>query len=116
MFAEMKNTRTSELHLWSDESTGLQAVIAINDTTRGAALGGCRLFSYTSTDDAIQDAIRLARGMSYKAALAGVEQGGGKAVIMAPREIYDREALFKRHLSLGNVVGNVKESGLGLFH
>lgn len=95
MFAEMKNTRTSELHLWSDESTGLQAVIAINDTTRGAALGGCRLFSYTSTNDAIQDAIRLARGMSYKAALIGVEQGGGKAVIMAPCEICDREALFK---------------------
>ncbi|MTI13573.1 Glu/Leu/Phe/Val dehydrogenase family protein [Sansalvadorimonas verongulae] len=95
MFAEMKNTRTSELHLWADEATGLQAVIAINSTTRGAALGGCRLFSYKSTDDAIHDAIRLARGMSYKAALAGVEQGGGKAVIMAPREIHDREALFK---------------------
>ncbi|WP_281646458.1 Glu/Leu/Phe/Val dehydrogenase dimerization domain-containing protein [Parendozoicomonas sp. Alg238-R29] len=95
MFAEMKNTRTSELHLWSDEDTGLQAVIAIHDANRGPALGGCRLFSYKSSDDAIRDAIRLAQGMSYKAALAGVEQGGGKAVIMAPREIHNREALFK---------------------
>ena len=95
MFAEMKHTRTSELHLWSDEKTGLQAIVAIHDTRRGPALGGCRFYSYKNTGDALQDAIRLAQGMSYKAALAGLEQGGGKAVIIAPREIHDRDALFQ---------------------
>ena len=73
----------------------MQAVIAIHDTSRGPALGGCRFYAYKNTDDGIQDAIRLAQGMSYKAALAGVEQGGGKAVIIAPREVPNREELFR---------------------
>ncbi len=95
MFPEMKDTRTCELHLWSDEQTGLQAVVAIHDTRRGPALGGCRFHTYISTDAAIEDAVRLARGMSYKAALAGLAQGGGKAVMIVPRELKDRTALFQ---------------------
>ena len=64
-------------------------------------LGGCRFLPYETSDAAIQDAIKLAHGMSYKAALAGIEQGGGKAVIMAPREVENREELF---LSFGRFV------------
>ncbi len=94
MFTEMKKSRTTELHFKSDPETGLQAIIALHNTSRGPALGGCRFFTYTDTDEAIHDAIRLAKGMSYKAALAGIEQGGGKAVIVAPKELQDREALF----------------------
>ena len=104
MFQDMSSTRTSDLHLWSDAKTGLQAVIAIHNTTRGPALGGCRFHAYQNSNSAIQDAIRLARGMSYKAALAGIEQGGGKAVIMAPRELQNREELF---LAFGQFVDSL---------
>src|SRR5579875_3755637 len=65
-----------------DEAAGLRAIIAIHDTTLGPALGGCRMWTYASEDDAILDALRLARGMTYKAAAAGLNLGGGKTVIM----------------------------------
>ena len=95
MFSKMKESRTGELHFRCDEKTGLQAIIAIHDTSRGPALGGCRFIPYQDSSTAIQDAIRLAQGMSYKAALAGVDQGGGKAVIMAPGDGCNRAEIFK---------------------
>lgn len=64
-----------------DAASGLKAVIAIHDTSLGAALGGCRMQPYATLDDALTDVLRLSRGMSYKHALAGTDQGGGKAVI-----------------------------------
>ncbi|MCI3920889.1 NAD(P)-binding domain-containing protein [Paenibacillus sp. TRM 82003] len=68
-----------------DERTGMQAVVAIDSTKLGPALGGCRWMSYGSEDDAIADALRLARGMTYKNAMAGLPYGGGKAVLYAPQ-------------------------------
>ena len=68
----------------ADRDTGLRAIIAIHDTTLGPALGGCRIWSYPSEAAAIQDALRLARGMTYKAAVAGLPLGGGKSVIFGP--------------------------------
>jgi leucine dehydrogenase len=65
-----------------DAPTGLRAIIAIHSTTLGPAAGGCRLWSYATTAEAVADALRLARGMSYKNALAGLQFGGGKAVII----------------------------------
>ena len=65
-----------------DPATGLRAIIAIHDTTLGPALGGCRIRHYASDDAALADVLRLSRGMSYKAALAGLPLGGGKAVIL----------------------------------
>jgi leucine dehydrogenase len=66
----------------SDPETGLRAIIAIHDTTLGPALGGCRIRDYPSEDEALTDVLRLSRGMSYKAALAGLPLGGGKAVVL----------------------------------
>lgn len=66
-----------------DSATGLFAVIAIHDTRLGPALGGCRMWPYQNTDEALTDALRLSRGMTYKNALAGLDYGGGKAVIIA---------------------------------
>jgi leucine dehydrogenase len=63
-------------------SAGLKAIIAIHDTTLGPALGGCRLWDYPSEEDALRDVLRLSRGMTYKAAVAGLDLGGGKAVII----------------------------------
>lgn len=66
-----------------DESVGLQAIIAIHDTSLGPAAGGCRMQPYASIDDALTDVLRLSMGMSYKNAMAGLELGGGKCVIIA---------------------------------
>lgn len=84
-----------ELHMQVDNATGLKGIIAIHDTTLGPALGGCRCVEYPSTTEAVLDAIRLARGMTYKSALAGLPLGGGKMVLMKPAHITDRVAYFK---------------------
>ncbi|MGM0631740.1 MAG: Leu/Phe/Val dehydrogenase [Pseudomonadota bacterium] len=104
MFDRLERERLEDLHLRRDPASGLQAIIAIHNTRLGPALGGCRFIEYTSDDAAITDAIRLARGMSYKAALANVPQGGGKAVIIRPPLIRDRGALYR---AFGRFVNNL---------
>lgn len=66
----------------NDVSTGLKAIIAIHNTTLGPALGGCRMFPYENEDAALEDVLRLSKGMTYKCAAADVDFGGGKAVII----------------------------------
>ncbi len=66
----------------TDEATGLRAIVAIHSTALGPALGGTRFYPYASTDDAVRDVLDLSRGMTYKAAVAGLDLGGGKAVIL----------------------------------
>lgn len=95
MFAMMETARLETLHLANDPVTGLKAIIAIHNTRLGPALGGCRYLAYPDDESAIRDAIRLAQGMSYKAALAGLDQGGGKAVIIRSAHVNDRAALFE---------------------
>src|SRR2546430_10331011 len=89
------------LFICQDRSVGLRAVIAIHDTTLGPATGGCRMWTYPSEDAAIEDAMRLARGMTYKYAAAGVNLGGGKAVVLGDPRTDRTEALFR---SLGRFV------------
>lgn len=95
MFAMMETARLESLHFAVDPLSGLQAIIAIHNSRLGPALGGCRYLPYADTQSAIEDVLRLAKGMSYKAALAGLEQGGGKAVIIRPAHIDNRGALFE---------------------
>ena len=71
------------LHFINDTSSGLRAVIAVHSTALGPAAGGCRRWSYASDADALTDALRLSRGMTYKNAVAELPFGGGKAVILA---------------------------------
>lgn len=71
------------VHLFTDPASGLQAVIAVHSTALGPAAGGARFWHYADSDRAITDALRLSRGMSYKNAMAGLELGGGKGVILA---------------------------------
>jgi phenylalanine dehydrogenase len=66
----------------NDPASGLQAIIAIHDTTLGPALGGTRMFPYENVDAALKDALRLADGMTHKCAAAGLDFGGGKEVII----------------------------------
>ncbi|MFM9978221.1 MAG: Leu/Phe/Val dehydrogenase [Sphingomonadaceae bacterium] len=72
------------VHLFHDARSGLAAIVAIHSTALGPAAGGTRFWSYAAADDAVTDALRLSRGMSYKNAMAGLPAGGGKAVILAP--------------------------------
>lgn len=78
-----------------DKATGLKAIIAIHDTTLGPALGGTRLWDYANEEDALFDVLRLSRGMTYKAACAGLNLGGGKAVIIGDAKKIKNEALFR---------------------
>ncbi len=79
-----------------DRPTGLRAIIAIHDTTLGPALGGTRMWPYASEAEALHDVLRLSRGMTYKSALAGLDLGGGKAVIIGDARTQKTEAMFRR--------------------
>lgn len=83
-----------DIHIKIDHKTGLRAIIAIHSTKLGPALGGCRCIPYSSNNAALIDAMRLARGMSYKAALVDLPLGGGKSVLIKPPKIDDRRAYF----------------------
>src|SRR3546814_9272474 len=73
------------VHLFTDPASGLSAIIAIHSTALGPAAGGVRFWHYADSDDAITDALRLSRGMSFKNAMAGLALGGGKGVVLAAR-------------------------------
>ena len=105
MFDKIEQAHLSELHFKVDEASQLKAIIAIHNTKLGPALGGCRCIEYANDDAAINDVIRLARGMSYKAALAKVPQGGGKSVILKPKQIADRAALYRAFGKFVNELG-----------
>jgi leucine dehydrogenase len=80
-----------------DPAANYRGIIAVHNTTLGPALGGTRLWSYMSDKEALVDVLRLARGMTYKNALAGLPLGGGKSIIFAPENVTDREKLFRAH-------------------
>ncbi|MDG1707786.1 MAG: Glu/Leu/Phe/Val dehydrogenase dimerization domain-containing protein [Emcibacteraceae bacterium] len=84
-----------QLAYFDDKETGLKAFIAVHDTTLGPGAGGCRMWPYENEMDALNDALRLSRGMSYKNAMAGLPLGGGKAVIIANSKTDKSEELFK---------------------
>jgi leucine dehydrogenase len=79
----------------SDEASGLKAIIAIHSTKLGPAVGGCRLWDYVSDEEALIDALRLSKGMTYKNAMAGLTMGGGKSVIIGNAKTIKSTALFK---------------------
>jgi leucine dehydrogenase len=81
-----------DLHFKVDPETGMKAIIAIHNTKLGPALGGCRFIEYPDIFAAINDAMRLARGMSYKAASVNLPLGGGKSVIIKPKAPFNRTA------------------------
>ncbi len=101
IFKSLKEYDYEQLIFCQDKDSGLKAIIAIHDTTLGPALGGTRILDYNSEEEAIIDALRLSRGMTYKNAAAGLNLGGGKTVILGdPKKIKNKE-LFK---SLGRYI------------
>lgn len=90
--------------LCQDRATGLRAVIAIHSTALGPALGGTRFYPYATEAEAVADALNLSRGMSYKNAMAGLDHGGGKAVIIGDPETIKTEELL---LAYGRFVASL---------
>lgn len=95
IFEYMEKYDYEQLVMCHDKTSGLKAIICIHDTTLGPALGGTRMWNYASEEDAILDALRLARGMSYKNAAAGLNLGGGKTVIIGDSRTQKSEELFR---------------------
>ncbi len=97
LFKAMSAYAHEQLVFCHEPSCGYFGIIAIHDTTLGPATGGTRFWQYASTEEAIVDALRLSRGMTYKSAVAGINFGGGKSVIVGDNRREDRELLFRAH-------------------
>lgn len=96
IFEKLTDKDYEQLVFCQDKITGLKAIVAIHNTILGPGLGGLRMYNYASDEDAITDVLRLARGMTYKAAVAGLNLGGAKAVIIGDPRKHKSEALFRR--------------------
>lgn len=96
IFETMAQMEHEQLVFCQDEATGLKAIIAIHNTVLGPGMGGTRMWNYMSEDEAIKDALRLSRGMTFKNAIAGLNAGGGKAVIIGDARKIKDEMLMRR--------------------
>lgn len=105
------------IHLKTDLDTGMHAIIALHNLKNGPAIGGCRFIEYENTEAALKDAMRLARGMTYKAVITNLPHGGGKSVILRPKNMSDaqREGIFESFGkfvdSLGGAYITAEDSG-----
>jgi leucine dehydrogenase len=105
VFKSMNKWGHEQVLFTREESVGYYGIIAIHDTTLGPALGGTRLWNYESEEEAVIDVLRLSMGMTYKAAVAGLNLGGGKSVIIGDPDMPRREMIFRAH---GRAVETVK--------
>ncbi|MDA8793743.1 leucine dehydrogenase [Bacteriovoracaceae bacterium] len=96
-FEKLYSMGHEQVVFFSEPSCGLKAIVAIHDTTLGPALGGTRMWPYTSEEEALTDVLRLSKGMTYKAAVSGLNLGGGKAVIIGDPKVDKSEALFRAY-------------------
>src|SRR5687767_5112588 len=97
LFDRIEDMGHEQLVVCHDRASGYRGIIAIHDTTLGPALGGTRFWHYATDEDAIVDALRLSRGMTYKNAVAGLNLGGGKSVIIGDNRTPNREMIFRAH-------------------
>lgn len=105
VIAQMSQYNHEELLFCNDNDTGLKAIIAVHNTVLGPALGGTRIWAYNNEIDALNDVLRLSRGMTYKNSLAGLNLGGGKAVIIGDSRQIKSEALMRRFGKFVNSLG-----------
>lgn len=94
-----------EIHTKIDDKTGLKAIVAIHNLSRGPAIGGARCVAYQTMDKAVEDVLRLGYMMSYKAAINNLPHGGAKAVLIKPKVIKDRAAYFEKFGEFINSLG-----------
>lgn len=91
LFNYADELRYGQIHFKADQACGLQAIVALHNLKRGPAIGGTRFIEYPSSERAIRDAMRLGRGMTYKAAISKLDHGGGKAVIIRPKGMTEEQ-------------------------
>ncbi len=96
IFGSLTQMGHEQVVFCNDEATGLKAIIAIHNTVLGPALGGTRMWNYATEQEAITDVLRLSRGMTFKAAISGLNLGGGKAVVMGDVRTLKTEAFMRR--------------------
>ncbi len=96
VISKMFETEHEQVVFCQDKPSGLKAIIAIHNTTLGPALGGTRMWNYANEIEALNDVLRLSRGMTFKASISGLNLGGGKAVIIGDSYTQKSEALFRR--------------------
>lgn len=115
VFSHPEFDNHEHLSFFCDPETGLKAIVAIHNTSRGPALGGCRMFPYATDEEALRDVLRLSKGMTYKSALANLDLGGGKSVIIGDARKHKTEGLLEamgKHLeSLGGQYIAAEDSG-----
>ena len=97
LFDTLAEMGHEEIVMCSDPSVGYKGILAVHSTKLGPALGGTRFWQYATDDEAITDALRLSRGMTYKNAVAGLHLGGGKSIIIGDNKMKDREKIFRAH-------------------
>lgn len=118
LFEHHEFDQHKEVVFCNDEKSGLKAIIAVHNTNLGPSLGGCRMYPYASSDEALTDVLRLSKGMTYKAAMANLKQGGGKAVIIGdPRKVKNKEmfeALGDFVQKLGGDYVTAEDSGVSV--
>src|SRR6056297_675470 len=95
IFEQMKEHGHEQVMFFQEKKTDLKAILAIHNTVLGPGLGGCRMWDYDSEDDALNDVLRLSKGMTYKAGISGEDFGGGKTVIWGDPETHRTEGLFR---------------------
>jgi leucine dehydrogenase len=104
-FRELRVPGYERVVCGTDEAAGYQGIVVIHSTALGPAIGGTRYWSYPAEDEAMTDGLRLARGMTYKNALAGLPFGGGKSIVLRKPGAVDREKLFRAHGRMVNSLG-----------
>ncbi len=95
VFSHIEFDHHEQVNFFHDEASGLKAIVAVHNSNRGPALGGCRMWNYASDEEALTDALRLSKGMTYKSALANLALGGGKSVIIGNPRQHKTEALLE---------------------
>jgi leucine dehydrogenase len=97
LFDTLAEMGHEQIVMCSDPSVGYKGILAVHSTKLGPALGGTRFWQYATDEEAITDALRLSRGMTYKNAVAGLHLGGGKSIIIGDNKMKDREKIFRAH-------------------
>ncbi len=95
VFSHPEFDQHEQVNYFHDAKTGLKAIVAVHNSNRGPALGGCRMWNYASDEEALRDVLRLSKGMTYKSALANLDLGGGKSVIIGDARAHKTEALLE---------------------
>ncbi len=117
VFQKLASDQFEQLVFCHDESVGLKAIISVHTTVLGPAVGGCRMWNYKDEQEALTDVLRLSKGMTYKAAISGLNWGGGKAVILGDSKTQKNPAMLARFGEyverLGGTYVTAKDVGIG---